>query len=508
MREKSNFQLGGMFSCLNSIGNSSNGIDILDSSKYVDRKELIGRILEQLQDEMFVVFSAPPGSGKTSVLQLIATKYPDIPVHYVTLLTATDAFRELEDRTGINLKGSLENFSGQSMIVLLDDVQNHFHNTDFWLALIKALPVKAQFKTFKVKFVISSTYFTRIGNTNSPAELTDMKKFTHKDFKLNEDEANAIFRIRQGDSSFPKYDLFKDLLLNECSGNPGMISVALVSLTQHFRGQEKTESDVLRYYLSNSFNQALNRCFVSICRWEEKSLIFLRKLYIESELSKQVFGDDNMLSTFIKDGVLEMNENEMISFTSPMAKRFYCHQVFPYNSLENPPDIVSLVKSTIGKMSQKTLSDFSSGRKFPKEAGFQQHFLFGLCWNLKPSTVVTSELSNIFPHISQTELTESNKIEGSLDFYINSDLRWGIELLVGGDKITEHIDRFAKKGKYDRLECKDYIVIDFRSSKDGKPTNITRHEKRVSVFFKEGDYSSCICVIGVKESYESIKLEN
>jgi hypothetical protein len=69
---------------------------------------------------------------------------------------------------------------------------------------------------------------------------------------------------------------------------------------------------------------------------------------------------------------------------------------------------------------------------------------------------------------------------------------------VLGRGITEHMDRFGLNGKYFKLGVKDYIIVDFRTSQDGEPTNVQRHSKRVSVFFKAGDFSVCKCVFGLE----------
>ena len=75
-----------------------------------------------------------------------------------------------------------------------------------------------------------------------------------------------------------------------------------------------------------------------------------------------------------------------------------------------------------------------------------------------------------------------------------------------GRGIGEHIDRFGHGGKYSKLAVNDYAVVDFRVSPDGEPTNVQKHVKRVSVFFKAGDFSRCKCIFGLEESAVSLKL--
>jgi hypothetical protein len=97
--------------------------------------------------------------------------------------------------------------------------------------------------------------------------------------------------------------------------------------------------------------------------------------------------------------------------------------------------------------------------EFPKEAIFQQLFVSGLAAETPPYVCICPELGCRFP--DQTD-SSSSSIAGEIDFYIVCDIRWGIELLVGGEKIFEHLARCSSKGKYAALNMKDYAVVDFK----------------------------------------------
>jgi hypothetical protein len=103
---------------------------------------------------------------------------------------------------------------------------------------------------------------------------------------------------------------------------------------------------------------------------------------------------------------------------------------------------------------------------------------------------VGSQLGRMFPE-SVSGLSE--RINGEIDFYLNGQLRWGIELLVNGQGIQEHMDRFkfSKNGKYVPLGAKDYAVVDLRGNSSGKVTKVRHHPKRITVFFKLSDLSTC-----------------
>jgi hypothetical protein len=70
----------------------------------------------------------------------------------------------------------------------------------------------------------------------------------------------------------------------------------------------------------------------------------------------------------------------------------------------------------------------------PKEAVFQH--LFMERW-----PYVQSSHSIVFP--SKTNSNPQQTIAGEIAFYLNGSLRWGIEIVVQGDCMGEHISRFA-----------------------------------------------------------------
>jgi hypothetical protein len=89
---------------------------------------------------------------------------------------------------------------------------------------------------------------------------------------------------------------------------------------------------------------------------------------------------------------------------------------------------------------------------------------------------------------------------------LNSSLRWGIELLVNGDGIGEHISRFTSpNGKYVALVVKDYTVVDICRNST-RATNISRHSNRITVFFKDDDYSIAQCIFGLDNAPVVIRI--
>ena len=217
--------------------------------------------------------------------------------------------------------------------------------------------------------------------------------------------------------------------------------------------------------------------------------------------------DEDSYLSLKKAGILVQFPDATFGFSSQLAKRYYFKWIFPNRSDSVHSSLPDLIRSVISSMSANTLKNSTKAGDFPKEAVFQHLFMEGLASFTPPSCSICPELSKIFPGL--TNPTLQKKIAGEIDFYLNSTLRWGIELLVKGGGIGEHISRFTRpNGKYVPLDVRDYAVVDFRRNSTGEPTNTLRHPNRITVFFKKDDYSIAQCVFGLDDDLVAIRLSN
>jgi hypothetical protein len=209
----------------------------------------------------------------------------------------------------------------------------------------------------------------------------------------------------------------------------------------------------------------------------------------------------------VKCGILSLQSHGLV-FASPLAKRYFALFFYPNRSpFKKFTKLFDLVKEVIRGMFATTLRNSVVNKSdFPKEATFQHLFMSGLSCHTTLDCLICLELSKIFP---QLEEMGGKRSSGEIDFYLNGELRWGIELLVQGNGIGEHISRFSTKGKYSSLIPLDYITVDFREKAEGTISRVEKHEKWLSVFFAEGsDFSTCECLYGLEEKSFNISLEN
>ena len=114
--------------------------------------------------------------------------------------------------------------------------------------------------------------------------------------------------------------------------------------------------------------------------------------------------------------------------------------------------------------------------------------------------------TSVLPELSKSFISPNDKLPGAVDFYIDGESTWGIELLVNGNEFGHHIDRFGPNGKYSLLGLSDYIVIDFRPFNMGEIPAIMKHPKRLTVFFELGDFTQCRCIFGESKEIMVLKL--
>ncbi|TMW63834.1 hypothetical protein Poli38472_002775 [Pythium oligandrum] len=478
------------------------------------RAELLDRVYKSMQHR-FILFLSPAASGKTSLLALIAAKYPHlncIPVSFLrTEISAVNLLQSCE----IDLYGRKTKLSEhQNHVVMIDDAQVKYDDKDFWTALIKVAP---SWLPDNVRFIICATHALD-GGIESPVEFQSLLKFGRSDFLLRDKEAEEFLELPSttGLPENMKKRTLTQLLIRECGGLIGALRVSVDSVVTFFsKDPTPSETELIAYYLSQDCLQQMARCFGS--KHTTPTTLALQQFLIEClvvapnvvSLESKLGDEDNRcFLTLKKAGIVVEDVDQLVRFSSPLAEKYYCKWLFPNRAVANPSSLRELITKAIGDMSASVLrQSLVDETSFPKEATFQHQFMGGLALNTHRTCSICPELSRVFPS-SSTDGDQPSKIDAEIDFYLNGSLRWGLELLVNGDKIGEHISRFGPDGKYAVLAVKDYAVIDFRRSNTGNITGVTRKEKRVTVFFQRGDFSKCLCIFGMDRTIYDIPLKS
>lgn len=467
---------------------------INSTTNRIPRTRLIQDMVHHLKVSRFLILDSPPASGKTSLLQLFAKSMPlSYHIHAISFLRLTPGIEIFQER-GLDLVKQECKFGPDHppVVFMIDDAQMKYNEEEFWFLLIKNLPVWLE--STKVKFIISATHMLELG-VDSPVEFGNLPRVTRDDLAVSSDEFNMLT------SAWLHFDwdstYLKTVIANECGGSIGAIQIAVYEITEQFGKMKElypSESDVLQFFLSERFIVRTRRCFgVQLPTPTSTLRSFLVTCLFQRAPKIPLLREEDIkcLSILQKAGVLLEYSNGDIGFSSPLAKRFFTNALFPNRSRTNPDSLKSLVMDSLKRLSSSLLQNSALSGSFPKEAVFQHLLMQSLALSTPPCCAVLPELSEVCPNDAGIE---RRSIPGQIDFYLDGNLRWGIEILVNGDRVGAHIARFSPSGKYHPLHVKDYVVIDFRP---GPVSAVALHEKRVTVFFSTVDFSTCSCIFGM-----------
>ncbi|TPX71022.1 hypothetical protein CcCBS67573_g06320 [Chytriomyces confervae] len=485
-------------------------LDSIDlNTEHLGRRELLAKLSGLVGGHRFVRLTSPQASGKSSLLNLYRNSLKrnrKTDVVWISCLDDRSCSDLLLDKAGIDLsKESITDGVGQKdLVVFLDDAQAKYRELTFWNLLIKMGP---NWIPSNIRFVISSTHLLA-GGIESPLELRSLPVLERNDFLLSSDEANQFLDFTViGLPQSMRFPTLKQLVINECGGLIGALRLSVDSLKGRFsKDMEPPEQALLQYFLSKDYVTNMDRCFGSAHSRPigEDFKKFLKRIFVKEEGQPQnlaVVEDEKSYASLKKSGILVELPDATFTFSSPLAKRYYFKWVFPNRSLTMPTSLHELVHNVVESMSSNRSTVAGD---FPKEAVFQHLFLDGLARFTKADCSICPELSKIF---RDPNSGGSDSVRGEIDFYLNGNLRWGIELLVNGIGIGEHLSRFSTSGKYFPLGVADYVVVDLRRNKSGgQPPNIARHPKRITVFFKDDKFESAQCLFGSAETIVQINL--
>ena len=486
------------------------------------------RILKKMHDFIvdgrakFTIVSSPAATGKTSLVllfleQLASSDY--LKFHFQCCGKEPFAMLEsigLRRRMG-DLRWSMpESWTTKGVVIVLDDAHCIYQYADFWAALMKGTPRLPP----NVCFIIAATYlYSGVGsNVEFGSILTRVKR---GDLILTDDESMDVLLHYLPDCLRNCHTLL-NRIVTESQGNIGAILKVAEYLTTKVKNHPRLpkpidEATPMEWYLHSDLMILMERVFSSKRNYDDIETRYIltdcirdKRKSLHGGLSTQ---RKNALHLLLECGVLvsEYNQADLYSnlpsanlvFASVLTKRYFMNMIYSDRALKNPDSLLQLIKLTIpllqSSILKQSVTDVSD---FPKEATLQHVFMVALAANTTASTGICPELSHIYP---DTADKTTSSINGEIDFYLNGDLRWGIELLISGKGIKKHMDSLRTNNRsYVNLKMRDWIVIDLLR---GPVSNLVqRHDNKLSVFFAK-DFSSCDCIFGTDFPSFELKLK-
>jgi hypothetical protein len=509
---------------------------IQDMSTALPRVHLVAALFDKVFNgsSRFIHLGAPAASGKTSLLQLFQPYCGERGVTCIYVSMLLEDFKgELRDKTGINVdRWMLEPDpngrcvcadTSKQFVVMLDDAQHRYGDESLWTGLIKSdfrhrLPGN-------IRFIISATYSLR--TDVSPVDFRTLPKLVREDFRLSQEEVDEFIRLSSVRAYAERAGCLlvepevRNVIATNCNGHIGALSVSVREIVKHFsHNTAVTVEGIVDFYLSKAMVSRFLRCYSSgVDSLPDRMRACLVRCLSEGLLS--VPRDENPVAylQLVRSGVLDETVDGRAKFTSPAAANYINDLMFPRRSDMAVGDvrergIFRLMKSVVAHMSGTTLrqSVVDSSTDMPSEAIFQHLLLAALEAETPASCFICPELSKYFPPPHSHEMDAERaahlpEARGRCDYYLSGELRWAVEALISDSGRGEHVSRLEGQAKYVGLDYADYLVIDFRVNATGEPTNVQRHARRMTVFFKRRDFRFCSVLCGLERA-ERITLAN
>ena len=521
--------------------NEFNGLK--DGQPRLGRPEKVTQLIALFRDNRFSHVGSPAGTGKTSLIKLCIDAVSND--HTICMYANMLSFHTTEEcmiSLGLSMsdKGWNADYQqlcneGKQVVVFLDDAQSRYADSEFWQRLLKL--DNTRWLPPNVNFVIFATY--SLSTTESPISFDNLPQMRGSDMMLSRDERQK-FLMQSADvvhqTNIALADVLRDGMVQEtimamCGGHVGCLKMSVVALREEFAKptQPVTAEQVERVYMSGATLQCIrSRCFPI----EQLSEVpvgpalqnLLHRCLFQREVAVDIVTESIGERMLIRAGVLckECKDGRCnLQFVNRAAERFANSLLFP-NRLSTgvmASDLFELMKQVISTMSASALAGNAkaSSTNFPCETIFQ-HALFAGMQQCTTADVTTyPELSEYIPNITVSGTTGAatlvgrttdagrSKIAGRLDFYLNSLLQWGVEVLTEGRGVSEHEFRMLTGGTYAPLVFGQSVVVDLRKGSYSKGVKVG--DIRMTVYFPTDDFKHCTVVCG-HNSPVTIVLQN
>jgi DNA polymerase III delta prime subunit len=450
---------------------------VVTASNTLPRSKLVTEIIQASERDPFVILKGPPGCGKTSLLMLLEHELLRQGRNVIKIDMPDQDSGGLTGQATIEHAVSIELdrqpwVQGDPDRILLCDEIHRLYKKKFWDKFIKSA-----YLTKHHVHIIGAATRRYITKSASPVAAT---KFDFDKLRLSHEESTQLIRsvvdaclpsLRQ---AFQNERCFEDVAaaVNEqCAGHAFAITHSLRALDDHARLLRNKSSEVL---IAELLSRRVASSYTRI--WTSNSMEQFPKK-VRDEVQAAYLDDSKRVSTIVQESL-----NKLFitygqdtrpkkwgqlkeSFISPLACRRFMNFAFTYGGPDGyvPKTIKELVLAALAKFRRilvKNNNKASTTNELGKEGGLQHMFFAALVEVLPPSTEVVSEMSAILPK-------RKGHAKGELDFYVNSVLYFGIELMRGGKRLAEHLARFESTGthkstgKYFTPKIKEHCVVDF-----------------------------------------------
>jgi len=301
---------------------------------YIERRELVDEILSVLESKRIILLCSPPGTGKTSCMQLVAKRLCG-KFAYVSFIGLKDEFTANEMvENAIRELGDI----CDEITVFIDDAHYRYNETEYWERLVKS---PHDIVRRPIRYVIAATHVLD-SLENSQADFALLYRFGRSKFLVNDEEIRELLlQVLPPDWRFL---LFVDLIVKDAAGHIGAAISVVSFMMMYFSPTHGRilEDQLIEYFLSNAVYKALERCFGKWGHIPESSnlrVILHNCIFFSEQVYAEYAEKDLVLITRMKrSGLLDEpgrdEDTQLLRITSPFARRFCVHWLYPQKATE------------------------------------------------------------------------------------------------------------------------------------------------------------------------------
>eukprot|EP01105_Mastigella_eilhardi_P000244 TRINITY_DN102_c0_g1_i6.p1 TRINITY_DN102_c0_g1~~TRINITY_DN102_c0_g1_i6.p1 ORF type:complete len:658 (-),score=124.26 TRINITY_DN102_c0_g1_i6:54-1982(-) len=414
-----------------------------------------------------ILVRAPPFCGKTALaMTLLQPVCRSLRVKLYTVTMLCSKMPRFWDDLNAFICLAAE-YPSVTCLLVVDEAQMSYNDT-CGLLLWSYVKLQMQANVPKLRnlsVILFGTYGASL-MAATPATFTTENQLCLQDILFTEQEMDELIKA-SNEHAPPSIGVVAAKALAQYTGrHPGLTRRVLGCVRGQFKSESgTTDADILHYLLGRHVANAVasTRCFINFdgCAhgWAPEAGWLLKTLLLKGALRSEVKfpvpsseGERNILWHLVQHGVLAVNDGEYF-FSSPAIARCYYDYFFSEKRAEKfPEDIDALLLQTLRQIPADCLRNSlgcNAGGEL-SERTWQMLFFRKLTANLPASCNVSPDVGAVF------------NTSGKLDFYIDSNLCWALELLIDGKGITEHVKRFAQA--YAIIPRKAWRVVDIRSA--------------------------------------------
>lgn len=435
------------------------------------------KFIEQyMTDHRFVLIRSPPYSGKSTLGQWIRDSLilQGHRAYYISLagIQGKDArFNEepfqrfWQTRIGYTWDEILASEDSMSLSIIIDEAQVIYGNTaPFFWGSLKELISNTK-KNASLRIILLASYDPLMIQQITP--ISFLYTLGLDALRLRRDEFNQLlerFVEHQHTIGSPNFEIpqsVQDAIFSLTGGHAGLCRTTLRYLCHNYRDGPVATMTILRDLTSADFkiNLTTTRAFHWIENWNPSPIEteLLRRILLLYDAESCVSVDliaDSATYNFVRTGILTMVDNKF-QFSAPIMRMILIHRLFtaPGGSLRSESIsfqefLIRTIERMDPSMLQTSLGLGQTSRLL--ERTWQMGWYKAATTAVPSHATVSADVGAIFGSV------------GYLDFYVNGDLNWGIELLREGDRMKQYAKRFIEDGAYAVIPLKEWVIIDFR----------------------------------------------